>query len=93
MNSIDKEHEVELVRFVPAAAQHSQDEPLVAGAEGEPASGRSQWGSKMDFLLSTIGFAVDLSNVFRFPNICYRNGGGEFGHCDSLCQESRPPSL
>uniref|UniRef100_A0A1I8H4N8 Transporter n=1 Tax=Macrostomum lignano TaxID=282301 RepID=A0A1I8H4N8_9PLAT len=49
-----------------------------AGSEGEPSEARVQWNSKMEFLLSTIGFAVDLSNVFRFPNTCYSNGGGAF---------------
>ena len=39
---------------------------------------RTQWNSKLAFILAAIGSAVGLGNLWRFPYIAATNGGGAF---------------
>ena len=49
-----------------------------ANGENEGEGTRQRWGSKTEFFLTLVGYAVGIGNVWRFPYLCYMNGGAAF---------------
>lgn len=54
------------------------DVKVGADRSEDPKTQRPTWSGRIEFILASVGYAVGLGNVWRFPYLCYRSGGGAF---------------
>ena len=47
---------------------------------------REVWDNKVQYILSLVGVTVGVGNVWRFPYLCHKYGGGKCGGAATILE-------
>ncbi|XP_006899368.1 PREDICTED: sodium-dependent neutral amino acid transporter SLC6A17 isoform X2 [Elephantulus edwardii] len=72
------EEPVDYKQSVLNVAGEAGSKQKAAAIEEELDADRPAWNSKLQYILAQIGFSVGLGNIWRFPYLCQKNGGGAY---------------
>ena len=71
-------HRAEMYATAACEDKHNIQVEIKGGENGDTEAGgdRMQWGNPMQFFCTLLGYCVGLGNIWRFPYLCQKNGGG-----------------